>query len=72
MKTAFVVEAKFIDNQTIHINEPLNIDCSDIIVTIQPANKYEKRKRVFGCAKGTIEIKEGFYEPTEDFKEYIK
>jgi len=42
MQTSCVVEAQFIDNQTIHINEPLNIENKDILVTIQPKNQLKK------------------------------
>jgi len=71
MQTAYVVEAKFIDNQTIRINEPIDIEGEDIIVTIQSKKSEIKKKRVFGCAKGSIVIKDGFYDPIEDFKDYI-
>jgi len=73
MQTAYVVNAQFIDNQTIHIDEPINLPNKNVLVTIQPIiEPTKKQKRVFGCAKGTIVIKDGFYEPIEDFKEYME
>ncbi len=71
MQTAYVIEASFIDKQTIHINEPIDVGSGDILVIIQRINKSVKKKRQFGCAKGTIEIKEGFNDPIEDFKDYL-
>jgi len=66
MQTAYVVEAQFIDSQTIHINEPLNIENKDILVTIQPKNQLKKKSNksfYFGCMKGHIKMGDDFNEP---------
>ncbi|HOF02022.1 MAG TPA: hypothetical protein PK385_06480 [Spirochaetota bacterium] len=39
MQTAFVVDAEFIDNQTIYINEPIDISDKEIIIIIYSKNK---------------------------------
>ena len=35
-------------------------------------NKAELKERKFGCGKGFFVIKPGFYDPLEDFKEYMQ
>ena len=75
MKNAFVYEATIIDNQTIHLNEPINISNKNIIVTTQPIDEDKKttmKNFHFGCLKGKIEMSDDFDEPLEDFMEYMK
>jgi len=72
MQTAYVVEAEFIDNQTIHIKEPLNLENKNVLVTIQPSNENKKsKKRLFGKYKGKIWMSPDFNDPLEEFKEYM-
>ncbi len=59
MQTAYIFEAEMINNQTIHINEPLNITNRKVIVTIQPINDSghdSKRKSKFMELAGKIDI----------------
>ncbi len=59
MQTAYIFEAEMINNQTIRINEPLNISNKRIIVTIQPINdrnsSSNKKNKFFDLA-GKIDI----------------
>ena len=71
MQTAYVVEAKFIDNQTIRMNEPIDIEGEDIIVTIHFKDKEKTKNKnfYFGCMKDHIKMSEDFNAPLDDFKD---
>mgnify|MGYP000944896092 CR=1 FL=1 len=59
MQTAYVINAEMIDNQTIHIYEPLELKNKKIIVTIQTVeNIIDKKsgKENFLALAGKIDI----------------
>lgn len=59
MQTAYILEAEMINNQTIRINEPLNISNKRVIVTIQPINDENftlNQKNKFFDLAGKIDI----------------
>ena len=61
MQTAYVIDAEMIDNQTIHINEPLELKNKKIIVTIQTVENYivkKSGKEMFLALAGNIDIDE--------------
>ena len=68
MQNVIIVEAEFIDNQTLRLFKPLDHFVKHVKVTIEDSEKNYK-KRVFGCAKGLIEMKPDFDQPLCDFKE---
>ena len=51
----------------------LKKEVSDFVEFLQAknVNSLQKKKRVFGYAKGSITLKPGFDDPLEDFKEYM-
>jgi len=71
MQTAIIIEAEIIDNQTIHLLEPIRINENRHIKVIIEESNQKVSKRIFGCAKDWIEISPDFNEPLEDFKEYM-
>lgn len=73
MQTALVVDAKFIDNQTIHINEPIDAENKDIYITIHFKDKEKTKNKnfYFGCMKDHITISDDFNEPLDEFREYM-
>jgi hypothetical protein len=73
MHQAYVVEGEFIDNQTLHISEPIITKKKKVKLIIEELNNNNiEKKRKFGCAKGWFTIKSNFNNPIEDFKEYMK
>lgn len=73
MQTAYVVDAKFIDNQTIHINEPIDAENKDIYITIhfKDKEKTQNKSFYFGCMKDHITMSDDFNEPLDEFREYM-
>ena len=58
------------------IEVPREIPIGSVILSFTPAEtapppKVEKKKPVFGCAKGQFRMREDFDEPLEDFKAYM-
>ena len=50
---------------------PREIPSGPVIITFTPANIESKKVPVFGCAKGQYNITDAFFEPLEDFKDYM-
>jgi hypothetical protein len=71
MQKAIIVEAEFIDTNTIRILEPLGQAFKKVKIIIEEEERNIKQ-RVFGCAKDWIDISPDFDLPLEDFKEYMK
>ena len=74
MQTAYVIEGEMIDNQTIKINELLNLENKKILVTIQPIedNVSINMEKLGNKYDGKIWISPDFNDPLEDFKEYME
>lgn len=75
MQTAYILEAEFIDNQTIHINEPFHYQNKNIIITIQtsaPQETIPKKTFSFGCLKNKVTLSSDFNAPLHDLKEYME
>ncbi|MCL2721964.1 MAG: DUF2281 domain-containing protein [Treponema sp.] len=54
---------------------PREIPSGPVIITFTPAKTNESKEppkgREFGCSKGKYQITETFFEPLEDFKDYM-
>jgi len=73
MISAYVTTGKILENQIIQLDEPLNLTSTKIRVTIEPIEEVKTMdKRIFGYAKDWLTVKPEFYEPLEDFKEYME
>jgi hypothetical protein len=53
--------AGYLQHKAINGNKPLNI----------PTEETPKGRPGFGCAKGKYQVTEAFFEPLEDFKDYM-
>jgi hypothetical protein len=53
------------------IEVPPEIPAGPVTITFTRAEAEQKRKPVFGCAKGQFWMADDFDAPLEDFKDYI-
>ncbi|MBF0099976.1 MAG: DUF2281 domain-containing protein [Desulfobacterales bacterium] len=71
METICMLNAKFIDHNTIKLLESYPFIEEEVYLIIMP-KKVVKQKRKAGILKGKIRIDKDFNEPLEDMKEYMK
>jgi len=71
MDKVLVVEAEMVNNQTIHIFEPLNLSFKKVLVTIQPLKK-ERDTKIKEKYKGKVVLSDDFDQSLDDFKDYMK
>jgi len=73
MKKLCITTASIIDNKTIKLDEPIDMNNGKIKISIEPIPKKNKiSKRVFGCTKDWVVVKDDFYAPLEEFEKYKK
>ncbi|HPB83794.1 MAG TPA: hypothetical protein PK200_17265 [Spirochaetota bacterium] len=70
MTFALVTHGEMIDPTTIKLKEPIPVEKGSLRIIIEKETNSMK-KISFGMAKGKIEILPEFYDPIEDFKEYL-
>lgn len=61
-------------NNQVTITLPKDFNAESVEVIVMPAQQSEaliKKKRVFGAGKADIIIHDSFYQPLEDFQEYM-
>ena len=58
-------------NRRLVIDVPREIPTKSVILTFTPAKEEQKKIPVFGYAKGKYNITDAFFEPLDDFKDYM-
>ncbi|NLX05699.1 MAG: hypothetical protein GXY33_11205 [Phycisphaerae bacterium] len=71
MEYAIVARGVLIDKETIRLEEPLPPGYKRVKVLIEAEDQPHEHARVFGSAGGEISIRPEFYEPLEEFREYM-
>ena len=58
-------------NRRLFIEVPEEIPAGPVILAFTPAGEEKRKVPVFGCSKGKYRMADDFFEPLEDFKDYM-